>query len=362
MYWTELTREGDIGRANLDGNPASVDPEFIEAGEFAEPCGSPAVDGAHIYWADGNFSENAGLIGRASLDGTSVEPRFIRLTAEARPCGVAVTGSHIYWGNAGPAETDAIGRANLDRSGVDQAFIGGAREPRGVAVGGGRIYWSNFDGSSIGRATLSGTGVNQNFVVGSGLNAGGVAVGPAHLYWANEVLFPAPTIGRANLDKSAVTNSFIPVPDQPAGVAVDAAHIYWGLAGAIGRGGLNATSVDQGFIADADPSGVAVDGLLPSNEFFLRKAKREKKKGTAKLTVEGLDPPGGLELGKTKKVKGRRIAVEATSTSQLRIKPKGKAKRKLKGGGRAKVKAEVTFTPDGGEPSTQSKSVKLVKR
>jgi virginiamycin B lyase len=363
VYWTELTREGDIGRANLDGNLGSVTPEFIEAGEFSEPCGSPAVDGTHIYWADSNLSENAGLIGRANLDGTNVEPDFIRLPADNTPCGVAVNGTHIYWGNRVVfGATDTIGRANLDGSGANPAFIGGARSPQGVAIGGGRIFWSNFEGGSIGVATLGGTGVNQKFVFGSTLNAGGVAVDSAHLYWANEVLSPVHSIGRANLDKSAATNNFIPTPDQPAGVAVDNAHIYWGNPDSIGRANLNGSGVNQGFIAGAGPAGMAVDALLPSNEFSLGKAKRNKKRGTAKLTVESLDPPGELELGGTRKLKGREKSVEQAAEAKLPVKPKGKAKRKLKKGGKSRVKAEVTYTPDGGEPNTQVKSLKLVKR
>jgi hypothetical protein len=44
------------------------------------------------------------------------------------------------------------------------------------------------------------------------------------------------------------------------------------------------------------------------------------------------------------------------------IKPKGKAKKKLNAKGKAKVTANVTYTPDGGDPNTQSKKIKLVKR
>ena len=37
-----------------------------------------------------------------------------------RPCGVATDGTHIYWANEGGS---TIGRANLDGSGVQQDFI-----------------------------------------------------------------------------------------------------------------------------------------------------------------------------------------------------------------------------------------------
>jgi hypothetical protein len=99
----------------------------------------------------------------------------------------------------------------------------------------------------------------------------------------------------------------------------------------------------------------------PSNEFSFGKVKRNKKKGTAKLTVEIVEGPGELGLAKTKKVKSDDEAVEVAGATEdkLSIKPKGKTKRKLRAKGKAKVKADVTYTPTGGEPLTQSKRLKL---
>jgi hypothetical protein len=102
----------------------------------------------------------------------------------------------------------------------------------------------------------------------------------------------------------------------------------------------------------------------PSNQFSFGKVKKNKRKGTAKLTVEIEDGPGELGLTKTKKVKADDEAVEGAGRTEekLAIKPKGKARKKLGKKGKAKVKAEVTYTPDGGEPNTQSKKLKLKKR
>jgi DNA-binding beta-propeller fold protein YncE len=102
-------------------------------------------------------------------------------------------------------------------------------------------------------------------------------------------------------------------------------------------------------------------GAPPSNEFSFGKLKRNKKKGTAKLTVT-VPGPGGLELAKNSKVKGAEKRADAAGDVKLSVKPKRKAKQKLAEDGRAKVRAEVTYTPDGGDPNTQSKRVKLVKR
>jgi hypothetical protein len=46
---------------------------------------------------------------------------------------------------------------------------------------------------------------------------------------------------------------------------------------------------------------------------------------------------------------------------KLRIRAKGKEKRKLNRGGKVKLKGNVTFTPTGGDPNSQSKRTKLIK-
>jgi hypothetical protein len=47
---------------------------------------------------------------------------------------------------------------------------------------------------------------------------------------------------------------------------------------------------------------------------------------------------------------------------KLLIKSKGKKRRKLNRTGKVKVKAQVTYTPTGAIPNTQSRKVRLVKR
>jgi ELWxxDGT repeat protein len=98
-----------------------------------------------------------------------------------------------------------------------------------------------------------------------------------------------------------------------------------------------------------------------ANDFSFGKVKKNKRKGTAKLTVK-VPGSGELELAKTKKVKPDDESAEDAGKEKLAIKPKGKARKRLNKKGKAKVNAEVTYTPEGGEPSTQSKKVKLVKR
>jgi virginiamycin B lyase len=169
----------------------------------------------------------------------------------------APASAFVYWVNdSGGASS--IGRANLDGTGVNQSFITGLSGAVGLAVDGQHVYWTQ-NVSTIARANLDGTDVNQNFI--TGVNPEFVAVDGMHIYWSDgENAMP---IGRANLDGTDVNRDFITGTSDPQGVAVAGQHIYWTNAssGTIGRANLDGTGVNQSFITGADaPVGVAVDG------------------------------------------------------------------------------------------------------
>jgi hypothetical protein len=223
----------------------------------------------------------------------------------------------------------------------------------------GRIYWANSGTGTIGRANLDGTGVDERFITGL-QSPSGLAVDAAHVYWSN---YESRMIGRANPDGTGVDNHFIRawLPGlDPEGVAVDDAHVYWNLGfGIIARAHLDGTAVDRRFIrgdSGGDAYGVAVDARPGFG-----KVKRNLKRGTAKLTVI-VPGPGELRLGKTGEVKRAKERAKAEGKVKLPMKPRGQAKQRLNRKGYAKVKAKVTYTPDGGEPNTQSKRLKLIKR
>jgi len=281
VYWSTIDFSGlagTIGRANLDGTMANQN--FIPGA--AQPFASPevAVDAAHIYWTD----ERAGTIARANLDGTGVDQSFITGvsdtgggtvtvpkdggpgTSNFPALRVTVDAAHVYWTNSA---TGTIGRANLDGTHVNRKFITRVGSPLGVAVDAAHVYWADNATGTIGSANLDGTGVDQNFIggLGSGVNpTGGVAVDAAHVYWAN-----GQTIGRANLDGTAMDLSFIPFAGSPDGLAVDAGHVYWAdlLAlstrqgsrfWAIARADIDGSRVNLTFITGGtQPLGVAVD-------------------------------------------------------------------------------------------------------
>ena len=238
IYWAERlggkvgrpAEGGGIGRANRDGS--GVNATFIPT-PGTSACGV-AIAGSHIYWASG------GAIARANVDGSGVDRQFIPGLAIPRtsptslgggPCGIAVAGQYIYWmNNAESSKPVTIGRARLDGTGVNKRFITDVTNGCGIAVAGGHIYWTNtgFADSrhatdAIGRANLDGTGVNQRFIRTASA-PGCVAVYQGHIYWGQSrggFAHPSTTIGRANLNGSAVNNQFITgINDTCGGLAV----------------------------------------------------------------------------------------------------------------------------------------------
>jgi hypothetical protein len=97
------------------------------------------------------------------------------------------------------------------------------------------------------------------------------------------------------------------------------------------------------------------------NDVLIGKAKRNRKRGTAKLTVE-VSGSGTLVIS-GKKVKRKSKQVGSGGEVKLPVKAKGKAKKRLKDGGKARVRAKVEFSPEScGDPTSETKRVKLVKR
>lgn len=168
IYWSQPDR-GAIARANLNGS--GVEYDFLTGLE--NPCGV-AVDGNSIYWAE----EGGGMIGKADLDGSEANrgfisgltkpcgvavrdgylywtaehylarvalsggiPQMVHQEENSSFCGVAVDGTHVYWGGF----EESIGRAELDGSHAEPSFITGIRRPCGIALDGSRIYWTVND-------------------------------------------------------------------------------------------------------------------------------------------------------------------------------------------------------------------------
>lgn len=251
LYWP--TSDG-LARANADGS--EFDRQFIPAGPagpLAESavCQDVVVDASHLYWSE----PGRGAIGRSNLDGTGVEYDFI--TGLENPCGIAADATSIYWTEE---KGGTIARANLDGGELDRDFIGGIAEPCGVAVGGGYIYWTAEH--KLTRLALSG-GIPQRLYEDKASNGlCGVATDAAHVYWGGF----GESIGRAGLDGSHPEPSFITGIERPCGVAVQGPHIYWTRN--IPPGAVEGTAVEGNRVAEmiidhpgGDPCGIAADSI-----------------------------------------------------------------------------------------------------
>ncbi len=282
IYWGETNYDpltGAVARANPAG--VGVNERFIvRKGEYVGPV---EVDSNHVYWVETSGEFDPATIARARLDGTHVQADFIR----AGNLG-AVDSSYVY-SAINPYLCPARGcdpdyqEASIDRTGidgiggVDEGFVSGFEGPiHGIAVDSTHIYWTKCaddDPAAIGRANLDGTGVEAAFIPLADPAACpvDVAVDGKHLYWTNEIYYspssaPNYTISRAGLDGTQVEPSFIAY--GAASIAVDAGHVYW-AGDSIGRAGLDGTGVDGAFITPAEPlpilNGLAVDALSDAN-------------------------------------------------------------------------------------------------
>ena len=119
-------------------------------------------------------------IGRANLDGTGADQSFI--TGASTPLGVAVDGAHVYWANGGtrhdrPRQPRRHGRQPELHHRRHRPRRGrGRRRPR--------LLGERIDTGTIGRADLDGTDVNQSFITGASAPRGWRSTA-AHVYWAN---------------------------------------------------------------------------------------------------------------------------------------------------------------------------------
>ena len=347
IYWVTGKNGDKVARARIDGT--GIDRSYV-TGIASEVCGrvcagyvlDVAVGAGHIY--------GAGVlgIGRAKLDGTGVDPDFIP-GAAGGGSSLAVGADHIYW-TEGAGYAGTIGRANLDGTGVNEQFISGlgagVNRVVDIAADAGHLYWSYYScparpcTGAIGRANLDGSGVDQNFInlalgiepplpmPSQGAVARGLAVDDNHIYWNN---WFEGTIGRANLDGTGVDSQFLSV-DYPVYVAVNALR-------PVGKVTADRTQRQK------------------SNKIRVKVRVKAKQRLTARATgkVE-INPTYSLSPATMKVAKGR------AKLLKLKPKNKAQAKKiaaALKRGEKATAKVKVKLTGRGENRETEKLRVRL---
>jgi DNA-binding beta-propeller fold protein YncE len=283
--------------------------------------------------ATGNFYEVEQGNGRVQKFNST--GGFVQQWAASNPTGVAVFGTTVYVVNYN-ADTGQI----FDTDGNPLGAFGGSgtgggqfSQPWHLGIdGSGRLYVADRSNNRVQVLDAAGNFI-QTF--GWGVSSGAAAF---EVCTANCL---AGIFGTGDGQFGA-----------PAGAGVDC------------RG--NVYVVEQNYRVQKFGEPGTRNPPCPSNEFSFGKVKKNKRKGTASLTVV-VPGPGqlvltGKGLKRSQAGAARERASAAASSVKLLIKAKGKKGRKLGRTGRVKVRPKVTYTPTNGDPNAKSRRLKLVKR
>lgn len=265
VYWANAGTN-TIGRANLDGSAAQ--PAFITTP--APGVQHIAVGPGYLYW------EAGGRIVRATLDGSSIDTGFMPTVTDATG-GLAIDGGKLLFADA--QSGGSIGVANLDGSQINETLIPGAATDF-FAGDASYVYWAS--GGAITQSELNDGTMVRTLIPSADTNdLFGIAVEGSHIYWLNNASGTegAGSVGTATLNGAGPAISpnpnLITGANGPWGITADANYVYWtdsgsfGAAGGttIGRAALDGSGATQSFIGGLDfPTGIAVDtGALPDN-------------------------------------------------------------------------------------------------
>jgi hypothetical protein len=231
------------GCTSTSATPVTI-PQALVAQSALVRNERPLARGQFIYWTN----DRNGSIGRANIDGSGVNEAFIHSTTGGKigGGGMAVDKHDIYWTSANGGTATTVLGAKLNGSGVKKDLITGGHNPCGVTADSKYIYWAGDVGSAIGRANRNGTGANPNFIA-TGAGVCGLVVTSTRIYWAN---YETNWIGTAKLDGTDVNLQFIQT--EAAGSVVlssDGKYLYWPNNGTgIARANINGTRVNPKFI------------------------------------------------------------------------------------------------------------------
>ena len=134
----------------------------------------------------------------------------------------------------------------------------------------------------------------------------------------------------------------------------------------LARGPGNLADGEAGMFSPTSLNRVNISALLePANTVTVGATTLNKKKGTATLNLT-LPNAGDLTAsgkGVTASSAGGALISKAVGAgaAQLLIKAKGKKKRKLNDTGKVKLNVTITYTPQNGNPASQTVKVKLKK-
>jgi hypothetical protein len=222
VYWSDVdtVRIDRISLSNLVGEPEGVitsDLGFPQDLRLSTPAGK-------LLWTDTTLRQ----IQTSGMDGSGIAPVFSALSTTI---AMDLDNQKIYAENRTSASRGAIVRFDLDGSNFE-TVIDDVPTATSLAVdpAHGYVFWTSSSGLSDGnggvyRVNFDGSDFREIFLMGSNLDAAGIAVDGEYVYWGQESEANRSDIYRMRLDGTApevvaqgygLINTLILVPDFPA--------------------------------------------------------------------------------------------------------------------------------------------------
>ena len=169
-------------------------------------------------------------------------------SGQAAPLGIAVTPTHVYWGNTGDNTLQGTSKTMFGAM-----FFASASKPSFLAASPTVLFWANAGNGTLEGASLADGGIERDSDAG-GASPSDVALNDTAVFWTTtNGVYSAPLSGG---------NGTVAAKDAAGAVAlaVTATTIYWtndsGTIHAQAIGGGTQSQIHSG---EAKPTGMAVD-------------------------------------------------------------------------------------------------------
>lgn len=349
---------------------------------------------------DGGIARGGGVALDDPGAGSTLSTSTVSASSARSPAGPGGSAGIADGGGVFVRTTNGNATLSLLTITGNEATLGGAATPEGIAEGGGlHVFVGSKTSVSIVSSTLVANTVSGpaagTIVEGGNIGAFGgptiantivsAGLGPNGTGNCGSTAIRRPTSNGFNLESAngcgfAAPGDQVNTDPQLGPLAANGGPTPTMLptftSPAVDRGvSLGLTADQRGVQRPIDfpsiPNAPGSDGadigaaeLQPASEFGFGKLKKNKKKGTARLTVNLPTPNVGVVALSGKGLKPRTLAVTgATSqvTFVVALKTK-KLKKALRRKGKRKVGIVVTYTPTGNAAVTKVRKAKLVRK
>ena len=277
VYWAHLFGPA-IGRADLGGDPNSVNQSFISApggpsGVAVDALTGSCAGSTATIVGTGRPDKLRGTNGDDVIAAGGGNDKVLGRKGDDLVCGAAGAdvlrgkgggdvlrggaGDDVLQGGAGTTSCTARAATTSSAAGTETTCNGAAAARTNVAVGAART-----EGTAAKRCPPRRQSPDPRSTLRPPRRARPRRPRPrdpharvprdAFVYWADN---DTSTIGRVNLDGTGVDQNFIPAIGGPLTVAVDADYVYWNnindetqQTNTVGRANLDGTGVEQNFI------------------------------------------------------------------------------------------------------------------